>query len=320
MSIRFWAVVLVDSCCWRYDGTTHCPGEPAGPARSICMAPTRSTFSAKPHANNLNRVCVLRFSFTMRPQAGQVLLVFCGTTQMSQPPFQASLSSSCLRNSNHPWPRRERFNRDLARSFLPGASLVPDADLDISLILKSSIHTAGWGIWQCPGRSRRKRRMDVLVRQLPARSESRQTNDPRLDTVTFPGVASISRLLINRTLPLLGRKTRAPSSFKPCGYQKESMPWPFFLNRGDRCGFFLSNATLGVLSRNPMVCCRVCDCAPANQIVSSSFFQPVRVHQRAAWLRTFSPALRHSSVKQGLCSRRTGSSRPVPGTIAADLV
>jgi hypothetical protein len=40
--------------------------------------------------------------------------------------------------ANHPRARRELFKRDLARSFLPGASLVPDADLDISLLLKSS--------------------------------------------------------------------------------------------------------------------------------------------------------------------------------------
>ncbi len=145
MSRRFGAVALVDSCRWRHDGATHSTGEPGRSALLLCMAPTGSAGSAKPHANHLNRVCVLRFSFTMRAQAGHVLLVFCGTTQVSQPPFQASLSSSCLQNSNHPWPRRERFKRDLARTFLPGASPVAGADLDISLILTSSTHTTEGG-------------------------------------------------------------------------------------------------------------------------------------------------------------------------------
>ncbi len=58
---------------------------------------------------------------------------------------QTSLYSSCLQNSNHPRSRRELFNRHLARTILPGASLVADAGLDISLILKSSIHTTGGG-------------------------------------------------------------------------------------------------------------------------------------------------------------------------------
>ena len=57
------------------------------------------------------------------------------------------------------------------------------------------------------------------------------------------GVLSISWLLINRTHPILAGKTRSLSSLKPCGYRKGSMPWPFFLNQGNRCTFFLSNAS-----------------------------------------------------------------------------
>src|SRR6056297_2026035 len=97
----------------------------ACPALWIFIAPTKSAFSFKPQDIHLKRACVLRFSFEMRLQAGQVRLVFWGGTLTSQPPAHASLYSSCLRNSPHPCSRMALFSLDLARTFLPGASFVP---------------------------------------------------------------------------------------------------------------------------------------------------------------------------------------------------
>ena len=61
----------------------------ACPALRMLIAPTRSAFSAKPHSTHSKRAWVWRLSADTWPQHGQVRLVFCGGTTMSQPPFHA---------------------------------------------------------------------------------------------------------------------------------------------------------------------------------------------------------------------------------------
>ncbi|MNT73612.1 hypothetical protein D3C72_2123380 [compost metagenome] len=70
--------------------------------------------------------------------------MLCGGTAISQPPFHASLYSNCRRNSYQPWSRMDLFRPDLARTFAPGHSLVPAADLDMFRTCKSSIQTIAW--------------------------------------------------------------------------------------------------------------------------------------------------------------------------------
>lgn len=44
----------------------------------------------------------------------------------------------------HPWSRIDLLRPDLAATFRPGASLVPDADLDMFRTCKFSTQTAAW--------------------------------------------------------------------------------------------------------------------------------------------------------------------------------
>jgi hypothetical protein len=78
---------------------------------------------------------------------------------------------------------------------------------------------------------------------------------PMLPPGTVSQLGNVSRVLSILDTPCRGgggpgkAPGRSPSSLKPCGYRKESLPWPFFLNRGNRSGFFLSNASLRALSK-----------------------------------------------------------------------
>ncbi len=95
----------------------------------------------------------------------------------------------------------------------------------------------------------------------------------------------------------LGQKDPASVQLEALRIPEGICVLPFFLNRGNRFGFFLSKASLRAWSRNFKVCCRVCDCAPARNIVSSSRFQPVRSLATSTYRKTFSPALRRSFCK-----------------------
>ncbi len=81
------------------------------------------------------------------------------------------------RGSNGTWPG--------VSYLVPRLSPMPSGHIPYLCILDT--HHRGWRTWRCPGRSPRKRRMDVLVRQPPARSENRDM--PRIPP---PGHGDIS--------------------------------------------------------------------------------------------------------------------------------
>ena len=91
-----------------------------------------------------------------------------GGTATSQPPFQASLYSNCRLNSNHPWSRMALFRPDLARTFLPGASMLPAADGHIPNLQVLDTHhrvvfaDRGRGLVQVVAASIGDARMDAL--------------------------------------------------------------------------------------------------------------------------------------------------------------
>src|SRR5574344_802263 len=80
----------------------------------------------------------------MQPQWLHVWLVYCGGTAKSLPPCHASLYVSCRLNSTHPCSSMALFKPDLACTFRPGASTVPEAERDIFRTFKSSMTTTAW--------------------------------------------------------------------------------------------------------------------------------------------------------------------------------
>ncbi len=72
--------------------------------------------------------------------------------------------------------------------------------------------------------------------RLSGTSGAGRQSTPLLPPGTVSQLGYVSRMLSILDTPCRGWRTwqgpgRSPSSLKPCGYRKESMPWPFFLNR-----------------------------------------------------------------------------------------
>jgi hypothetical protein len=143
MSIGFRAVALVDPCCWHHDGATHCTGEPG--------------VSCPFDMYGANQISVFLETACQPPEPCLSLAVFFynASTGRTSPPgilrhhgdeptaFQASLSSGCLRNSNHPRSRMELFNRDFSLTFLLRRMSEEDSVLESSISRRNVVICTG---------------------------------------------------------------------------------------------------------------------------------------------------------------------------------
>jgi hypothetical protein len=102
-------------------------------------AALRSAFSLCPHATHWNSAWVLRLSDALCPQVAHVWLVKSAGTATNFTPRQAALYWSIERAIDQPFRSIARLSDDLARTFLPGASMVPAAEAVIAFTFRSSI-------------------------------------------------------------------------------------------------------------------------------------------------------------------------------------
>src|SRR5688572_24240861 len=107
----------------------------------ITFAAWVSACSSWPQARHRKVSCHSRFPSSSKPHVRQVRLVYAASTRIRRPPRQASLYSSCRRNSLQPWSRIARLRRLLALTLRPGLSTFPLADFDRLATRRSSSAT-----------------------------------------------------------------------------------------------------------------------------------------------------------------------------------